>query len=175
MRISDWSSDVCSSDLAIIPATFVAACKVVFNGDAWTPGGLELISDLRVDEIGGHVEFCSVGGAARPDVTELIGCFQLIIRMAWLWTGEDAKARREDVAVAGQSCIGIIPLQRQKIEIETGFPYDIRLVEEAATEDEVENFEDPFAFVLQDAFLVVWKSLQRKSIDRKSTRLNSSH
>src|SRR3546814_3396276 len=70
---------------AIIPATFVAACKVVFNGDAWTPGGLELISDLRVDEIGGHVEFCSVGGAARPDVTELIGCFQLIIRMAWLW------------------------------------------------------------------------------------------
>src|SRR3546814_4876004 len=90
MRISDLSSDVCSSNLlnargseigtartietvepAIIPATFVAACKVVFNGDAWTPGGLELISDLRVDEIGGHVEFCSVGGAARPDVTEL--------------------------------------------------------------------------------------------------------
>src|SRR3546814_4633358 len=73
MRISDLSSDVCSSNLlnargseigtartietvepAIIPATFVAACKVVFNGDAWTPGGLELISDLRVDEIGGH-------------------------------------------------------------------------------------------------------------------------
>src|SRR3546814_10566813 len=107
-------------------STFVAACKVVINGDAWAPGGLELISDLRVDEIGGHVEFCSVGGAARPDVTELIGCFQLIIRMAWLWIGEDAKARREDVAVAGQSCIGIILIKRQKIEIETGFPYDIR-------------------------------------------------
>src|SRR3546814_11529430 len=96
MRISDWSSDVCSSDL------------------------------LRVDEIGGHVEFCSVGGAARPDVTELIGCFQLIIRMAWLWIGEDAKDRREDVAVAGQSCIGNILLKRPKIEIVTGFLYDIR-------------------------------------------------
>src|SRR3546814_446156 len=137
MRISDWSSDVCSSDL------------------------------LRVDEIGGHVEFCSVGGAARPDVTELIGCFQLIIRMAWLRIGEDAKARREDVAVAGQSCIGIILIKRQKIEIETGFPYDIRLVEEAAPEDEVETFAVPFDFVIQDAFLVVGQSLQRKSTEER--------
>src|SRR3546814_17356425 len=119
MRISDWSSDVCSSDLAIIPATFVAACKVVFDGDAWTPGGLELISDLRVDEIGGHVEFCSVGGAARPDVNELIGCFTLIIRMAWPWIGEDAKARREDVAVAGQWWWGISHTQAQKKKNET--------------------------------------------------------
>src|SRR3546814_7794389 len=118
--------------------------------------------------------------------------------MAWLWIGEDAKARREDVAVAGQSCIGIILIKRQKIEIETGFPYDIRLVEEAAPEDEVETFAVPFDFVIQDAFLVVGQSLQRKSIeerqrflvaplelqpttregicrDRKSTRLNSSH
>src|SRR3546814_3392235 len=73
--------------------------------------------------------------------------------MAWLWIGEDAKARREDVAVAGQSCIGIILIKRQKIEIETGFPYDIRLVEEAAPEDEVETFAVPFDFVIQDAFL----------------------
>src|SRR3546814_9412930 len=81
-------------------STFVAACKVVFNGDAWTPGGLELISDLRVDEIGGHVEFCSVGGAARPDVTELIGCFQIIIRVARLGIGEYTEAHGEDVTVA---------------------------------------------------------------------------
>src|SRR3546814_16232013 len=133
MRISDLSSDVCSSNLlnargseigtartietvepAIIPATFVAACKVVFNGDAWTPGGLELISDLRVDEIGGHVEFCSVGGAARPDVTELIGCFQLIIPMSWPWIGEEAKARRESVAVGGKWCIGNILIKPPK-------------------------------------------------------------
>src|SRR3546814_16000945 len=103
MRISDWSSDVCSSDLAIIPATFVAACKVVFNGDAWTPGGLELISDLRVDEIGGHVEFCSVGGAARPDVTELIGCFQIIIRVARLGIGEYTEERSEERSVGREN------------------------------------------------------------------------
>src|SRR3546814_17693515 len=133
MRISDWSSDVCSSDL------------------------------LRVDEIGGHVEFCSVGGAARPDVTELIGCFQLIIRMAWLWIGEDAKARREDVAVAGQSCIGIILIKRQTIEIETGFPYDIRLLEEAAPDAEVETFAVPFYFVHTDAFLFFGTALHSKS------------
>src|SRR3546814_10056444 len=123
MRISDWSSDVCSSDL--------------------------------------------------PDVTELIGCFQLIIRMAWLWIGEDAKARREDVAVAGQSCIGIILIKRQKIEIETGFPYDIRLVEEAAPEDEVETFAVPFDFVIQDAFLVVGQSLQRKRSEEHTSELQS--
>src|SRR3546814_17010864 len=87
--------------------------------------------------------------------------------MAWLWIGEDAKSRREDVAVAGQSCIGIILIKRQKIEIETGFPYDIRLVEEAAPEDEVETFAVPFDFVIQDAFLVVGQSLQRKSIEER--------
>src|SRR3546814_6927412 len=93
--------------------------------------------------------------------------------MAWLWIGEDAKARREDVAVAGQSCIGIILIKRQKIEIETGFPYDIRLVEEAAPEDEVETFAVPFDFVIQDAFLVVGQSLQRKSIEERQRFLRS--
>src|SRR3546814_8758668 len=55
----------------------------------------------------------------------------------------------------------------RSIEIETGFPYDIRLVEEAAPEDEVETFAVPFDFVIQDAFLVVGQSLQRKSIEER--------
>src|SRR3546814_8913740 len=52
--------------------------------------------------------------------------------------------------------------------IETGLSYDIRLVEEAAPEDEVETFAVPFDFVIQDAFLVVGQSLQRKSIEERS-------
>src|SRR3546814_10755848 len=51
MRISDWSSDVCSSDLVLLPA-FVNA----FGARRFDPGALTILDELQL-HIGDHAEY----------------------------------------------------------------------------------------------------------------------
>src|SRR3546814_3451847 len=50
MRISDWSSDVCSSDLLKLSTSLPNARLALFSGDAWRIGGVVFANVLHLDD-----------------------------------------------------------------------------------------------------------------------------
>src|SRR3546814_12439971 len=77
MRISDWSSDVCSSDLLILQLGDDALCHVGRNGEAAPDAASGRREDRRVhaDDLAFDVEGRATGVAAvdrRTDLEEIV-------------------------------------------------------------------------------------------------------
>src|SRR3546814_21016124 len=73
MRISDWSSDVCSSDLFGLPPESIKSRLVeVSGGKAWFPSGREAPRTI-IAAFAGHVEIVAVEHAMNK-ARRHIGC-----------------------------------------------------------------------------------------------------
>src|SRR3546814_12258709 len=92
MRISDWSSDVCSSDLAVRYG--IVAIAIPFGIPARDAEG-----QLIVDERNGHRAFCQthvVIADAKARITRQLA--------PWLRCGEVQRAARSVAATQGSMC-----------------------------------------------------------------------
>src|SRR3546814_1475678 len=141
MRISDWSSDVCSSDLEQIQRGGVATLNILLKSD--TTGSLEALTEslkkLERDEVKLAFVHRAVGGITQQDV-------QLAATSGATIIGFNVRPDRKAREMA----------QAEEVEVRT---YEIIY-------QILEDIESALVGMLAPEY---------DEVDRKSTRLNSSH
>src|SRR3546814_17540423 len=81
MRISDWSSDVCSSDLSYIAVIFVALPLMILTGLAMSPG-MNAAWPWLVDLVGGRPSARSIHSIAAFALASFLLVHMLMVRLA---------------------------------------------------------------------------------------------